>query len=126
MLPSQEGLATIVVAVAAYWFIYNYPDTAGFLTEKERVVIQTRLSADSDSTHNEVFTWGNVTKALKDPKCWLYGFAFHTMSLPLYTYSLFLVRISVSLSPRLDGFADRDYSQVSSSHLDTQQREPNF
>lgn len=108
MLLSQEGLATIVVAVAAYWFIYNYPDTAGFLTEKERVVIQTRLSADSDSTHNEVFTWGNVTKALKDPKCWLYGFAFHTMSLPLYTYSLFLVSISVSPSSRLDDFADRN------------------
>lgn len=80
-----------MVAVFAYWFIYNYPDTAGFLTEKERNVIQARLSADSDSTHNEVFTWGNVNKALMDPKCWLYGFAFHTMSLPLYTYSLFLV-----------------------------------
>ncbi|KAK7720959.1 hypothetical protein SLS64_001252 [Diaporthe eres] len=85
------------VAVAAYWFIHNYPDTAGFLTEKERAVIQARLSADSDSTHNEVFTWGNVTKALKDPKCWLYGFAFHTMSLPLYTYSLFLPSIIKSL-----------------------------
>lgn len=126
MLRPQEGLATIVVAVAAYWFIYNYPDTAGFLTEKERVVIQARLSADSDSTHNEVFTWGNVTKALKDPKCWLYGFAFHTMSLPLYTYSLFLVCKTVPRSYRLDGFADCDYSQVSSSHLDTQQLEPNF
>lgn len=90
-MPLQEGLATIVVAVAAYWFIYNYPDTAGFLSQKERTVIQARLAADSDSTHNEVFTWGNVNKALKDPKCWLYGFAFHTMSLPLYTYSLFLV-----------------------------------
>ena len=43
----QEGLATIVVAVFAYWFIYNYPDTAGFLTEKERSVIQARLSADN-------------------------------------------------------------------------------
>lgn len=125
MLLLQEGLATIVVAVAAYWFIYNYPDTASFLTEKERIVIQARLSADSDSTHNEVFTWGNVTKALKDPKCWLYGFAFHTMSLPLYTYSLFLVCKTVLLSYRLYGFADRDCSQVSSSLLGTQQLEPN-
>lgn len=116
MLPLQEGLATIVVAVFAYWFIYNYPDTAGFLTEKERAVIQARLSADSDSTHNEVFTWGNVTKALKDPKCWLYGFAFHTMSLPLYTYSLFLVCYTRSFSSRLVSFADRIYSQVLSSH----------
>ncbi|KAJ9137506.1 MFS transporter [Pleurostoma richardsiae] len=88
-----EGLATIVVAVAAYWFIYNYPDTAKFLTDNERSVIRARLAADSDATHDEKFAWGNVAKALKDPKCWLYGLSFHTMSLPLYTYSLFLPTI---------------------------------
>lgn len=89
---SQEGLATIVVAAGAYLFVYNYPDTAGFLTETERAVIHARLSADSDCTHDERFTWANVMRAIKDPKCWLYGFAFHTMSLPLYTFSLFVVR----------------------------------
>ncbi|TPX09383.1 uncharacterized protein E0L32_009427 [Thyridium curvatum] len=66
-----EGLATIVVAVAAYWFIYNYPDTAQFLTDKERAFVRARLAADSDATHDEAFTWGNVLTALKDPKCWL-------------------------------------------------------
>lgn len=81
-----------MVAVAAYWFIYNYPDTAQFLTDKERAFVRARLAADSDATHDEAFTWGNVLTALKDPKCWLYGLSFHTMSLPLYTYSLFLVR----------------------------------
>lgn len=82
---------TIVVAAAAYFFIHNYPNTATFLSDNERAVIQARLAADSDCTHDERFTWGNVGRALKDPKCWLYGFAFHTMSLPLYTFSLFLV-----------------------------------
>ncbi|ROW04576.1 hypothetical protein VMCG_05058 [Cytospora schulzeri] len=92
-----EGLVTIVVAVGAYWFIYNYPDTAKFLSSQERSVIQARLAADSDSTHNESFTWANVARALKDPACWLYGLAFHTTSLPLYTYSLFLPTIIKSL-----------------------------
>ena len=87
-----EGLATIVVAVAAYFFIYNYPDTAEFLTEKERKFIHSRLSSDSDATHDESFSWANVVKAFKDPKCWLYGMGFHTTSLPLYTFSLFLVK----------------------------------
>lgn len=85
-----EGLLTIVIALAAYFFVTNYPATAKFLTEKERVFIQRRLASDSDATRNEVFTWGNVMKSLTDPKCWLYGMAFHTMSLPLYTLSLFL------------------------------------
>jgi len=75
----------------------NYPDTAKFLSPKERTFIQARLAADSDSTRNEAFTWENVNKALKDPKCWLYGLAFHTMSLPLYTLSLFLPSIITAL-----------------------------
>jgi len=56
------------------------------------VYIRNRLASDSDATHDERFTWANVNKALRDPKCWLYGLSFHTMSLPLYTFSLFLVR----------------------------------
>src|SRR5687768_15973710 len=79
----QEGIATVVIAVAAYWFIQNYPDTATFLTPAERSFIHQRLAADSDATHDERFTWSNVLSALKDPKCWLYGIGFHTMSLPL-------------------------------------------
>lgn len=86
-----EGIATVVIAFGAYWFIQNYPDTASFLTPEERVFIQKRLAADSDATHDERFTWANVLSAVKDPKCWLYGIGFHTMSLPLYTFSLFLV-----------------------------------
>lgn len=32
-------------------------------------------------------------QAFRDPSCWLYGLGFHTMSLPLYTLSLFLPTI---------------------------------
>ncbi|KAG7094708.1 hypothetical protein E1B28_005528 [Marasmius oreades] len=88
-----EGLVTVVVSLLAYLFIVNYPSTAPFLTEKERETIQSRLAADSDATVAEPFDWQNVSKCLKDPKCWLYGLSFHTLSLPLYTLSLFLPTI---------------------------------
>ncbi|KAK4239519.1 hypothetical protein C8A03DRAFT_14104 [Achaetomium macrosporum] len=88
-----EGIATVVVAIAAFWFIQNYPDTAKFLSDKERTFVRRRLASDSDATHDEGFTWSNVSKALRDPKCWLYGMSFHAMSLPLYTFSLFLPTI---------------------------------
>lgn len=93
LMHQQEGIATVLVAVAAFWFIHNYPDTASFLSEDEREFIRLRLASDSDATRDEHFTWGSVVQALRDPKCWLYGMGFHTMSLPLYTFSLFLVRI---------------------------------
>lgn len=86
-----EGLLTIVIATAAYWFISNYPESVTWLSKDERAFIQARLSADSDNTNNEEFRWADVLLAAKDIKIWLYGLAFHTMSLPLYTLSLFLV-----------------------------------
>lgn len=86
-----EGLVTVVVSATAYFFIANYPDTARFVSVEEREFIQRRLNADSDATRDEKFSWRNVSEALLDWKCWLYCLAFHTMSLPLYTLSLFLV-----------------------------------
>ncbi|KAK3498965.1 major facilitator superfamily domain-containing protein [Neurospora hispaniola] len=95
-----EGIATVLIAFGAYWFIHNYPDTAEFLSDKERKFIHARLASDSDATHDERFTWDNVLRAIKDPKCWLYGLSFHTMSLPLYTFSLFLPSIINALGYR--------------------------
>ncbi|KAF9700053.1 hypothetical protein EKO04_001630 [Ascochyta lentis] len=88
-----EGLLTVVTAVAAYWFISNYPDTTSWLSEEERTFVQARLKADSDATNDEKFRWGDVVEALKDPKIWLYCASFHTMNLPLFTLSLFLPTI---------------------------------
>ncbi|KAI9658303.1 MAG: hypothetical protein M1821_002436 [Bathelium mastoideum] len=92
-----EGLVTVVVSLGAYFFIANYPDNAKFLREDERAFIHQRLKADSDATNAEGFTWANVGSALKDPKCWLYGLVYHSLSLPLYTLSLFLPTIIKSL-----------------------------
>ena len=81
------------MGAGAYLFIFNYPDTAGILTKDERIFIQHRLKEDNDSVRDEAFTWTNVSKAIKDPKIWLYGFSFHTVALPLYTLTLFLVSV---------------------------------
>ena len=89
----QEGLLTVAVSIPAYFFIYNYPATAKFLTPKEREYVVARLKEDTDATRNEKFTWDGVIQALKDPKVWLYGLGFHTLSLPVYTLSLFLPTI---------------------------------
>lgn len=86
-----EGIFTVLCGVAGYWFISDYPETSTFLTEEEKNVLAKRLALDNDATPHEGFTWANVSIALKDPKVWLYCSAFHTMSLPLYTLSLFLV-----------------------------------
>jgi MFS family permease len=94
---SQEGLLTVVISVIAFFFIHNYPATAPFLRDDERAFIHARLKDDSDATNNEEFAWVNVRRAFTDYKCVLYSLGFHTMSLPLYTLSLFLPTIITEL-----------------------------
>lgn len=86
-----------MISAGAYFFVHNYPSTARFLTDSERDIIHQRLKDDSDATQNEAFNWVNVLKAVTDIKCILYALGFHTLSLPLYTLSLFLPTIIKSL-----------------------------
>lgn len=84
---------TVVVAISAYFFIYNYPATARFLTPKEKEYVVSRLKGDSDAVRDEKFTWDGVIQALKDPKVWLYGLCFHTVGVPISSLGTFLPTI---------------------------------
>jgi hypothetical protein len=41
-----EGAVTVLVAIAGKWFIVDWPETAKFLTEEERALLQRRLKED--------------------------------------------------------------------------------
>ena len=84
---------TVVIGLAAYFFIYNYPANARFLTPKEREYVIGRLKDDSDAVRDETFTWDGVFQALKDPKVWLYGLCFHTIGVPISSLGSFLPTI---------------------------------
>lgn len=42
-----EGIATVVVAFFAFWGMYDYPDTAGFLSDEEKAYLLHKLKYDS-------------------------------------------------------------------------------
>lgn len=104
----QEGIATVIIGAFGYLFITNYPSTAKWLSADEKQIVTARLKEDSDADNTEGFKWSNVTRALTDPKVWLYCAAYHTLSLPLYTLSLFFVS---QTNPSLEtgSFADMMY-----------------
>ena len=87
----------MLIGVAAYWFIVDWPSKSTFLAPDEKAFVTARLKADSDASNSEQFEWSEVWKAFKDPKVWLYCAHFHTLSLPLYTLSLFLVSSSLQM-----------------------------
>jgi hypothetical protein len=79
-----EGLVTVVVAVFAFWGLYDFPDTASFLTEEERQFVIYRLKfqcqgrplGGQEATRIKVpeaeeFEWKYVLQAFKDWQIWL-------------------------------------------------------
>ncbi|KAL9931921.1 hypothetical protein V8E36_009236 [Tilletia maclaganii] len=85
-----EGILTVVVSLAAYFIIPNYPAKSSRFTPREKEIIKARLAADSDALDEEPFTWGAVVSALKDPFVWGYSFLFHSFAFVLYSISLFI------------------------------------
>lgn len=62
-----EGIATVVVAVASYFLIYDSPEEASFLTDGERNWVYEQLRRDGAMTQrNEKFRWKFVTAAFTD------------------------------------------------------------
>ncbi|CCL99000.1 uncharacterized protein FIBRA_01008 [Fibroporia radiculosa] len=66
-----EGLFTVCCAVPSFWIIQDFPDTATFLTETERVWVVRRLQDDMTfGSGREVFKLKYVKQSLTDWKTW--------------------------------------------------------
>lgn len=99
-----EGIATVVVAVIAYFTLYDFPETAKFLTEEEREFIQYSLEYDGydrdlalkggattgdavgrDNSNDKEF----VKQAFMDPQSWYGALLMMLIVGPLYALSFF-------------------------------------
>ncbi|KAI5781445.1 major facilitator superfamily domain-containing protein [Geopyxis carbonaria] len=87
-----EGLATLVVAAGAKWIINDYPETATFLDNEERVEVVSRLKLDRTSLADE-YHIKYFYNALKDWKIYVHMFITIGIYTPLYSFSLFLPTI---------------------------------
>lgn len=65
-----EGIATVVVAAASFWMLYDYPDTAKFLSTEERHFMKARLALDNDGC-SQAFKYKFVKDAFLDWKVWV-------------------------------------------------------
>src|ERR1700753_469597 len=57
-----EGILTVVISLAAYFLVHNYPATSTFLTPDEKKFVIKRLELDNDAIRDEAFTWAGVLK----------------------------------------------------------------
>ncbi|KAI1638431.1 major facilitator superfamily domain-containing protein [Biscogniauxia mediterranea] len=98
-----EGIATVVVAIIAFFILHDFPETAKFLTEEERAFVVFRLkyqgqiqgsrNGHAQVAQAEAFEWSYVWAAFKDWQIWVNIFVYWGIVCPLYGISLFLPTI---------------------------------
>ena len=89
-----EGLLTVLFGIASFWFVYDFPSEAKFLTAEGRARVILRLRADKQSSaHHESFSWVYLTSSLLDWKMWLGMAIYMGTTVPLYAFSIFLPTI---------------------------------
>jgi hypothetical protein len=70
-----EGLPTVCMAVVAFFFLPDSPQTAKFLTEEEKDVARRRgvLQVGADTKRVGGIDWKEIGEGLKDVKSWILG-----------------------------------------------------
>ncbi|GAB7330394.1 hypothetical protein MBLNU13_g02014t1 [Cladosporium sp. NU13] len=98
-----EGSLTIVVAIAAFFFLPDTPGKAKFLSEEEQWYIVHVLRADlqgaaqTDKIDDEKFSWAAVRMAILNINTILMSINFFLILVPIYSFSLFLPSIIAGL-----------------------------
>ncbi|KXJ96059.1 major facilitator superfamily domain-containing protein [Microdochium bolleyi] len=110
-----EGIVTVLVAIMAFFVMYDFPETASFLTEEERAFVVFRLkyqgqrqgtSTGSDQeavrapakvAQAEEFQWKYVWAAFTDWQIYASIVVYWGIVCPLYGISLFLPTIILQL-----------------------------
>lgn len=86
-----EGLATIIISVASFFIVQDFPESAKFLTEAERVFTVRRLRQDMQFSAGggEKLKLRYIWQSLSDWKTWIAMVIYAGFDGPLYAFSLF-------------------------------------
>ncbi|KAI9663555.1 MAG: hypothetical protein M1831_002564 [Alyxoria varia] len=85
-----EGLATILIGIASYWLVHDFPDEARFLTPAEKARVTKRLKADGQaSARHEKLTKLHIKQAYTDWKTYAFSVVYSGCDGALYAFSLF-------------------------------------
>ncbi|CAO1629998.1 unnamed protein product [Parajaminaea phylloscopi] len=94
-----EGLISVVVAIACYWLIVDFPSShrCTFLTEEEKRITLTRIERDRADAESDGLTWKKLGTYAIDAKLWAFSIMFGGTTLAGYALSYFMPRIITSM-----------------------------
>lgn len=94
-----EGALTILIGFISFVMVYDFPDEAKFLTDKDRARVIYRLKQDKQSSaEHEDFKIEYLWAALTDWKTYAGMLIYMGPLMPLYSFSLFLPTIIQGMS----------------------------
>ncbi|XDG09219.1 hypothetical protein ABKA04_008834 [Annulohypoxylon sp. FPYF3050] len=67
-----EAIATILLGVAVWFLLPDFPQTASWLTDKEKAFIQARLPSNAPRAAEQDFKLSEIISSLKDKRLWLF------------------------------------------------------
>ncbi|KAJ5757385.1 uncharacterized protein N7511_006079 [Penicillium nucicola] len=76
----SEGIATVIFGVAIAFLLPDFPETASWLTEREKKFIQARLPANAPRANEKNFNFREVIESLKDVRLWLFTLIWATFT----------------------------------------------
>ncbi|PCH05819.1 Major facilitator superfamily domain, general substrate transporter [Penicillium occitanis (nom. inval.)] len=86
-----EGVASILVGIAAYFFVVDFPKEASWLTPEEKAFVTAKTR--SDESHVAPVTARDVLHYLGDLKSHLGAIMYFTIVVPIYAFSYFAATI---------------------------------
>ncbi|MFD7008463.1 MFS transporter [Rhodococcus jostii] len=93
-----EGIPTMLLGVAAWFYLTDRPKQAAWLTHSERTWLDTTMTAEQtdDGDH------GSVRKSLRDRRVWALGSVYFSLSFGLFALSFFLPTIVAGFAETFD------------------------
>ncbi|KAJ5673849.1 hypothetical protein N7462_009288 [Penicillium macrosclerotiorum] len=75
-----EGIATVLFGILIWFLLPDFPETAKWLTEREKKFIQARLPSNSPRANEGNFKFREVVDSLKDIRLWLFTLIWATFT----------------------------------------------
>lgn len=81
-----EGIATILIGIAAFFFVCDFPDDARWLTEEERAFVIARAAGSNKA---QPIKLADIRHFFMDLKNLLGGIMYLTLVMPIYAFAYF-------------------------------------
>ncbi|KAK4516656.1 uncharacterized protein ATC70_011633 [Mucor velutinosus] len=88
-----EAIPTLLLSVAAYYFLPDFPENSKFINDREREIVVHRLREDAGPSTETEFSWVQWRAAFLDWRVYMHSLIYICGSTPLYSLSLFLPSI---------------------------------